>query len=153
MVDLRDHSHYQCNYCIWNGSDLAAPSRPGGTQLDGFHADRVGDLVLRICDDHTFATLEGKTFWLKIENIGILSVPVHWFFFSLKYARLDAWLTRKPSQLLFWIIPSFSFALLLSGEWFNLYYSSVQMASETGGPLVISRGPACIGSLLHKHMY
>jgi len=87
-------------------------------------------------------SLEGKTFWLKIENIGILSVPVHWFFFSLKYARLDAWLTRKPAQLLFWIIPSFSFALLLSGEWFNLYYSSVQVASETGGPLVISRGPA-----------
>jgi diguanylate cyclase (GGDEF)-like protein/PAS domain S-box-containing protein len=85
--------------------------------------------------------LDGKIFWLKIENIGILSVPVHWFFFSLKYARLDAWLTRKPSQLLFWIIPSVSFGLLVSGEWFDLYYSSVKFASGISGPLIISRGP------------
>lgn len=86
-------------------------------------------------------TLDGKIFWLKIENIGILSVPVHWFFFSLKYARLDAGLTRKPSQLLFWIIPSISFGLLVSGEWFDLYYSSVEFASGISGPLIISRGP------------
>jgi diguanylate cyclase (GGDEF)-like protein len=86
-------------------------------------------------------TLEGKIFWLVVENIGILSVPVHWLFFSLKYARLDDWLTRKPAQLLFWVIPFISFTLLASGQWFHLYYSSVQFASGIGGPLIISRGP------------
>jgi diguanylate cyclase (GGDEF)-like protein/PAS domain S-box-containing protein len=120
---------------------LRRPARPGRNSM-AFMLIGLGVWSFAYAMITLSPTLEGKTFWLKIENIGILSVPVHWFFFSLKYARLDAWLTRKPYQLLFWIIPSFSFALLLSGEWFNLYYSSVQMASETGGPLVISRGPA-----------
>lgn len=96
-------------------------------------------------------TLEGKIFWLVIENIGILSVPVHWFFFSLKYARIDAWLTRRPAQALFWVIPAVSFALLASGHWFHLYYSSVQFASSVGGPLIISRGPFYYPAFIHAY--
>ncbi|MCQ3936947.1 MAG: hypothetical protein DPW18_07865 [Chloroflexi bacterium] len=85
--------------------------------------------------------LEAKLFWLKVENIGIQSVPVLWFFFAVKYTRLDRWLTGKPSQFLFWIIPVISLIFLFSEDLFHYYYTHTQVATETGGPLIISRGP------------
>lgn len=85
-------------------------------------------------------TLETKIFWLRVENIGIQSVPILWFFFSLKYTRLDKWLTGKPIMFAFWAIPVISLFFIFSNTWFHLYYTSVQIATETGGPLIISRG-------------
>ncbi|NOH01042.1 MAG: diguanylate cyclase [Chloroflexi bacterium] len=86
-------------------------------------------------------SLEAKLFWLRVENIGIQSVPVLWFFFAMKYTRLDRWLTGKPSQFLFWIIPVISLVFLFSEDLFHYYYTHTQVAAETGGPLLISRGP------------
>lgn len=87
------------------------------------------------------SSLEAKHFWLKIENIGILTVPVLWFFFAVKYTRLDRWLTGKPSQFLFWIIPTISLVFIFSEDLFHYYYVHTQVAAENGGPLIISRGP------------
>ena len=86
-------------------------------------------------------TLETKHFWLKLENIGIISVPVLWFFFTAKFTKLDKWLTRKPTMLLFWVIPAISLFFIFSERWFHLYYPSTHIAMENGGPLLISRGP------------
>jgi len=95
--------------------------------------------------------LEAKHFWLKVENVGILSVPVLWFFFALKYARLDNWLTRKPAQALFWVIPCVSFFFLISDNLFHFYYASTRVATELGGPLVITRGPMYLIAFLHAY--
>lgn len=85
-------------------------------------------------------TLETKIFWLRVENIGIQSVPIFWFFFSLKYTRLDKWLTGQPIMLAFWVIPVISLFFIFSDTWFHLYYTSVRIATDAGGPLIISRG-------------
>lgn len=85
-------------------------------------------------------TLETKIFWLRVENIGIQTVPVLWFFFAMKYTRRDQWLTGKPIIAAFWIIPSAALLFIMSDTWFHLYYTSVRIATETGGPLIISRG-------------
>lgn len=86
-------------------------------------------------------TLEAKHFWLKLENIGIITVPVVWFFFTAKFTRLDKWLTGKPTMLLFWIIPAISLFFIFSERWFHFYYASTHIAMENGGPLLIGRGP------------
>ena len=86
-------------------------------------------------------SLEAKHFWLKLENIGILSVPNLWFFFTIKYTRLDKWATGKPVVFLFWVIPMISLVFLFSERWFHLYYSSTMAALGWGGPLIITRGP------------
>jgi diguanylate cyclase (GGDEF)-like protein len=84
--------------------------------------------------------MEDKILWLKLENIGILTVPVFWFLFTLRYTQLDKWL-NKFTGALFFIIPVVSLALLFNPHWFHLFYLSVRTASENSGPLVISRGP------------
>jgi diguanylate cyclase (GGDEF)-like protein/PAS domain S-box-containing protein len=83
-------------------------------------------------------SLEEKILWLKLENIGILTVPVFWFFFTLRYTQLDKWLNKFTGALLF-IIPAVSLALLFNPNWFHFFYSSVHPVTENGGPLVIAR--------------
>jgi diguanylate cyclase (GGDEF)-like protein/PAS domain S-box-containing protein len=87
-----------------------------------------------------FPTLEEKIFWLRIENIGILTVPVFWFLFTVQYAQVDRWLNRYTGAL-FFVIPLISLIFIISEDWFSLYYSSVRPVSASGGPLVIERGP------------
>ncbi|MCB0104207.1 MAG: diguanylate cyclase [Anaerolineales bacterium] len=84
---------------------------------------------------------ETKLFWLRVENVGIQYVPIFWFFFAMIYTRMDKWLTGKPVAFAFWIIPSISLLFIFSNTWFHLYYPSVHIATETGGPLIITRGP------------
>lgn len=80
--------------------------------------------------------LEVKRFWLRIENIGILTVPALWFFFTIQYTRLDKWLNRYTGAL-FFIIPLVSLICIFSTAWFGHYYSSIQPFSARGGPLVV----------------
>lgn len=96
-------------------------------------------------------TLEAKRFWLKVENIGILTVPVFWFFFAVRYNRLDRWLNRYTAALFFGI-PFISLVLLFSERWSGLYYASVSPVSEAGGPLVIERGSWYVVALVHSYL-
>jgi len=85
-------------------------------------------------------SLEDKILWLKLENIGILTVPAFWMIFTLQYTGLDKWLNKFTGGL-FFIIPIISLALLFNPNWFHYFYSSVHTVTESGGPLVIVRGP------------
>ena len=96
-------------------------------------------------------SLEAKLLWLKIENIGILTVPIFWFFFALRYNRLDGWLNRYTASL-FFIIPAISLLFLFSTQWFHLYYASVRQVPEGGGPLMIERGPWYVVAALYAYL-
>ncbi len=81
--------------------------------------------------------LDGKILWLKIENIGITTTAIFWFFFTCEYTHNDKWLTR-PVRLLFFIIPTVTLVLLFSGVWFGYYYTSA--VPQNGGPLAVKGG-------------
>ena len=97
------------------------------------------------------SSLETKLLWLKIENIGILTVPIFWFFFALRYNGLDGWLNRYTASL-FFILPGISLLFLFSEQWFHLYYASVSEVSEVGGPLMIERGPWYAVALVYAYL-
>jgi len=65
-------------------------------------------------------SLEAKKFWLKMENIGILTVPALWLIFTVQYAQVDRWLNRYTGALLF-VIPLVSLILLFSNAWFHYF--------------------------------
>ena len=87
-----------------------------------------------------FPSLENKIFWLRFENLGILTVPVFWFLFTVQYAQVDKWLSRYTGSV-FFVIPAISLLFIFSEDWFPLYYASVRPLVESGGPLIIERGP------------
>src|SRR5690606_16057080 len=64
-------------------------------------------------------SLEEKKDWLRIENIGILTLPSLWLIFTVRYTRLDRWLNVFTVALLF-VIPAISLALIFSDRWFSL---------------------------------
>lgn len=89
----------------------------------------------------TFSTsVADKKFWLRVENIGINSQPVLWLYFVLTYSRRNK-LTLWPFVVMFCIIPFIALSFIFSDRWFHLYYASISMVSENGGPLVVQRGP------------
>ncbi len=94
---------------------------------------------------------EEKLFWLRVQNIGIQTVPVFWFFFAVQYARVDGWLNRYTGAL-FFVIPLISLGAIFSEALFPFYYSSVNLYSEAGGPLVIERGPWYLVSTLQAYL-
>jgi diguanylate cyclase (GGDEF)-like protein/PAS domain S-box-containing protein len=96
--------------------------------------------------------MEAKRFWLKFENIGILTVPTVWFIFTVQYARLDRWLNRYTAGLLF-LIPAVSLVILFSDSWFHAYYSTLKPVSESVGPLVIGRGSWYVVALVNSYIF
>ena len=95
-------------------------------------------------------SLEAKQDWLRFENIGILTVPIFWFFFTLQYARLDAWL-NKYTGAFFFVIPLISLLFLFSDAWFPLYYASITPVSESIGPLMIEPGPWYVVTAIYSY--
>jgi len=95
-------------------------------------------------------SLEAKQGWLRFENIGILTVPVFWFFFTLQYTRLDKWL-NKYTGALFFVIPLVSIMFLFSENWFHLYYASITPVSKSGGPLIVERGPWYLVAVIQSY--
>jgi len=97
-----------------------------------------------------FQSLDAKIFWLRIENLGILTAPAFWFFFAAQYAQMDKWLNRNTG-VLFFIIPLISAVFIFSDKWFHFYYSSIKLFSENGGPLVIGDGPWYLVALVQAY--
>ena len=95
--------------------------------------------------------LADKILWLKLENIGILTVPVFWFLFTVQYAQLDKWLNKFTGALLF-VIPLITLIFLFNPNWFHFFYSSVRPVNENSGPLIISRGPWYFGALVQSYL-
>lgn len=129
---------------------LRRPSAPGRTPL-------IWMLIMLAAWAFCYAmitispTLEEKRFWLKLENLGIQTVPVFWFFFTLKFSQTDKWL-NKFSGALFFIIPSISLVFLFNPNWFHFFYSSIYPVSESGGPLVIERAAWYFASLIQSYV-
>ncbi|MCG2785486.1 MAG: diguanylate cyclase [Anaerolineae bacterium] len=81
-----------------------------------------------------------KIFWLRVENIGILSVPILWFTFTIEYTLKEKRF-HLIWRILLWVIPLTSLIFLLSSNWFHLYYQALTPMEANGtGPLVITRG-------------
>ncbi len=76
--------------------------------------------ALRTSDKITFA---------KLQYFGIVTVPIFWFIFVSRYIGRDKWLTRR-NQLLLWVIPAMTLALVLTNEWHHLHWESIYPDSE-----------------------
>ena len=86
------------------------------------------------------ASLPAKLFWLRFENLGIVTMHPCWLLFALRYAGHQRWITARLVALLA-VIPALTLGLLYSGLGSELHYAWVRPFSSSGGPLVVGRGP------------
>ncbi|MBN2074600.1 MAG: PAS domain S-box protein [Dehalococcoidales bacterium] len=67
-------------------------------------------------------TLERQLLFNNIGYIGSMSVPVAWFFFSLRYTNIGGWLSGR-SVMLFCVIPVVTVVLVWTNQWHHLMWS------------------------------
>ena len=83
--------------------------------------------------------LGAKVFWARVEYVGIVTVPVAWFVFSLGYTGRGRWVTRRNLALLA-VVPLVTLALLWTNGLHGLMWSRT-MLDPTGAFLVVEHGP------------
>ena len=82
----------------------------------------------------TSTTLSGQIFATNIQYLGIVTLPVMWFAFSLEYTGHDKWLTRRNLFLLA-IVPLATVVLAWTNGIDGLMWYGRHL--ETSGPFVI----------------
>jgi|GEM_PF-1879747 len=65
-----------------------------------------------------------KYFWVKMEYIGILMIPVSWLFFALRFVRLDKWVNLKSIFLLS-TFPIFILFLVFTNDHHGLIWKEI----------------------------
>lgn len=76
-------------------------------------------------------TLPGVLFWLKVEHLGIQTLPVMWFIFALFITGYSKWLSPRRTVALF-IVPVIVLIAIFTNQWHYLFYQNPQLI--TNGP-------------------
>lgn len=86
-------------------------------------------------------TLDMMLFWIKVEYLGISTMPAIWFIFAIQYAHYESWLTGRNIILLF-IVPAITLILNWTNEFHYWYYSYTGVDATGPFPLLdINPGP------------
>ncbi len=78
--------------------------------------------------------LAGKSFWVNVEYLGIVAVPVLWLMFALQFAGREKWLTWRR-MLLLWVVPAITALLSWTNDLHGLMRFNVRL--DTSGPFPI----------------
>lgn len=78
-----------------------------------------------------FTTYAAKTFWVKVEYVGIVTIPLFWLLFCLRYVNI-----RKPKTgnyfLIFSIIPLITLILAFTNSFHRLIWNKISIESLHG---------------------
>ena len=75
--------------------------------------------------------LPGKTFWLKLEFIGICWLTTFWLLFCIRYTKIFVPTTRNFFLIFSWV-PLVSLGLVLTNEYHHLLWSELNLTTEFG---------------------
>lgn len=81
-------------------------------------------------------TLEEMKFLVNIEYIGIVAVPLFWFFFCMDLAGKEAWLKKTGNQLLVTAVPVLSLVLVWTNDFHHLHYKMVNVDHSGSFPML-----------------
>jgi diguanylate cyclase (GGDEF)-like protein/PAS domain S-box-containing protein len=112
-------------------------SRPGQAAFAGLML-AAGTFSLFSGFELIAPTTGEKTFWLILENLGIVWLGPFWFLFVIGYTQRK-WITPRWTVLLL-AIPVLTILLFISGQWRELYYTSLTLLVQGNGPLMIGHG-------------
>ncbi|MCE5239461.1 PAS domain S-box protein [bacterium] len=77
--------------------------------------------------------------WVKVEYLGIATVPVTFLIFALHYANRTDWLTQRRLAALF-VVPALTVVLVATNELHLLYYAAVRL-TDLGGLVTVTPSP------------
>jgi PAS domain S-box-containing protein len=96
--------------------------------------------------------LAWQILWAKVEYFGIVSAPVLWFAFVLRYTRQEAWLTRRKMFGLS-VMPTIFILLAWTNESHHLIWAQVGQTTEQGAKiLTLEHGLAFFGMAAYCYL-
>ncbi len=85
-------------------------------------------------------TIEDKLFWIKIQYVGIVSVPVIWCLFSLQYAGYSDLVRRWWKWLL--IVPGITLLMVWTNDLHHLHWTGAELVPQDSLLVIkLSYGP------------
>lgn len=93
------------------------------------------------------STLDWIWFWVKLEYVGIVSIPVTLLLFTLVYTEQNQWVSRRSVALLF-VVPLIVLLLVWTNLWHGLFYTSATVEEINGHSQFISTPELAIGLIL-----
>ena len=96
-------------------------------------------------------SVEAKTGWLRLENVGIATLVPLFFLFALRYTGASRAVSRRAAGVVF-VVPVLTLLILFSGTGASLHYTSIRPFADSGGPLVVSGGPWYHVQTVHSYL-
>ncbi|MGB2963234.1 MAG: histidine kinase N-terminal 7TM domain-containing protein [Anaerolineales bacterium] len=78
-----------------------------------------------------FTTSAAKTFWVRVEYVGIVTIPLFWLLFCLRYVNIQKPKTRNYF-LIFSIIPLITLILAFTNSFHRLIWDKISIESLYG---------------------
>jgi PAS domain S-box-containing protein len=91
----------------------------------------VGAYSLGYACELASTDLASKIFWIKVQTIAVVIIPVAWLAFTLEFTGRAKWLTRR-NLILLMIVPAIMVLLTWTTESHNLIWSDVVLVGTDG---------------------
>jgi len=80
--------------------------------------------------------LDQIKFFTNIEYLGIVTLPINWFFFCVELSGQSKWLKSSRNIALFLIIPVITVLLVWTNKYHHLHYKSLHLSLDSAFPMV-----------------
>ncbi|MGC9038198.1 MAG: histidine kinase N-terminal 7TM domain-containing protein [Roseiflexus sp.] len=91
-------------------------------------------------------------FWARVQYLGIMTLPVAWIAFTLEYAGLKPWLTRRTMAGIL-IVPALTQIAVWTNDYHGLIWPQIRLNTEGPFPILdFDHGPAFWVCNIYAHI-
>ncbi len=88
-----------------------------------------------------------SVFWFKFKYIGIIIIPLAWFFFALEYVGRGKWISKRSITVLS-LIPVFNLFMIWTNDLHHLFFT--KLVARNAGPFLTRVGVSGILFWIHS---
>ncbi|HEX6290128.1 MAG TPA: histidine kinase N-terminal 7TM domain-containing protein [Herpetosiphonaceae bacterium] len=101
----------------------------------------VAEVMLAFALELSSSDIPTKIVWAKAQYVGLVTIPVAWLIFALRYSQRSHWITWRNDMLLL-IVPAITLTLVVSNESHSLiWYEPTVFADDPLNDLHVRYGP------------
>ncbi|MBN2004697.1 MAG: PAS domain-containing protein [Anaerolineae bacterium] len=90
--------------------------------------------------------------WIKVEYLGVATVPTLWLVFTIQYTGKERWLTRRNLIGLF-VVPTIILILVWTNEWHHWYYPEYWVDTDGSFTMfAMKRGLTYWGGVVYAYL-
>ena len=89
---------------------------------------------LAVVLEHASLSLAAKVFWVKMSYFGVAALPTTWLVFTLQYASMEKWLTRRNLAILA-VLPVLTLVMVWTNDIYHLMWKETWLDTSLSPPV------------------